>query len=52
MRIALQGAGLWEAVDTGDATERQERQALGAILRSILSDMMSALTARDNAKIA
>jgi hypothetical protein len=22
MRIALQGAGLWEAVDTGDATER------------------------------
>jgi hypothetical protein len=30
MRITLQGAGLWEAVDTGDATERQERQALGA----------------------
>jgi hypothetical protein len=52
MRIALQGAGLWEAVDTSDATERQERQALGAILRSVSSDMVPALAARDNAKIA
>jgi hypothetical protein len=51
MRIALQGAGLWEAVDTGEATERQEHQALGAILRSVSSDMVPALTAGDNAKI-
>jgi hypothetical protein len=35
MRVQLQGAGLWEAVDTDDATERQERQALGVILRSV-----------------
>jgi hypothetical protein len=52
MSIALQGAGLWEAVDTGGATERQERQALGAILRSVSSDMVTALAARDNAEIA
>jgi hypothetical protein len=39
-------------VDIGDAMERQERRALGAILRSVSSDMVSALTARDNAKIA
>jgi hypothetical protein len=52
MRIALQGAGLWEAVDTGDATERQESQALGAILRSVSSEMVPALAAKDNAKIA
>jgi hypothetical protein len=25
MRVQLQGAGLWDAVDTDDATERQER---------------------------
>jgi hypothetical protein len=52
MRIALQGAGLWEAVDTGDATERQERQALGAILRSVSTEIVPALTAEDNAKVA
>jgi hypothetical protein len=39
-------------MDTGDATERQERQALGAILRSVSSDMVPALAARDNAKVA
>jgi hypothetical protein len=42
MRIALQGAGLWEAVDIGDATERQERQALGAILRCLVGHGASA----------
>jgi hypothetical protein len=52
MRIALQGASLWEVVDTGDAREQQERQALGAILRSVSSDMVPALAAGDNAKVA
>jgi hypothetical protein len=52
MRIALQGASLWEAVDTGEAKERQEHQALGAILKSVSLDMVSALAAGDNAKIA
>jgi hypothetical protein len=51
MRIVLQGASLWEAVDTGDATERQEHQALGAILRTVSSDMVPALVAGDNAKV-
>uniref|UniRef100_A0ACD5YFN0 Uncharacterized protein n=1 Tax=Avena sativa TaxID=4498 RepID=A0ACD5YFN0_AVESA len=52
MRIALQGAGLWEAVDTGDATERAERQALGAILRSVPPEMVPALAVKDDAKVA
>jgi hypothetical protein len=39
-------------VDTGDATERQERQALGAFLRSVSSDMVPVLAAGDNAKVA
>jgi hypothetical protein len=39
-------------VDTGDATERQERQALGAILRSISTEMVPALATKDNAKVA
>jgi hypothetical protein len=51
MRIALQDAGLWEAVDTGEATEWQEHQVLGAILRSVSSDMVPALAAGDSAKI-
>jgi hypothetical protein len=51
MRIALQGAGLWEAVDTGEAMEQQEHQALGAILRTVSSDMVLALAVGDNAKI-
>jgi hypothetical protein len=37
MQAQLQGTGLWEAVDTSDATERQ---ALGAILRSIPPEMV------------
>jgi hypothetical protein len=52
MRVQLQGAGLWDAVDTDDATERQERQALGAILRSVPSEMVQVLAAKDNAKAA
>ena len=52
MRVQLQGAGLWKAVDTGDAPERQERQALGAILRSVPPEMVTVLAAKDNAKAA
>jgi hypothetical protein len=50
MKIALQDAGLWEDMDTGEATEWQEHQVLGAILRSVSSDTISALAAGDNAK--
>jgi hypothetical protein len=52
MRVKLQAAGLWEAVDADDAPERQERQALGAILSSVPSEMVQILAAKDNAKIA
>jgi hypothetical protein len=52
MHVQLQGAGLWDAVEHDDATERQERLALGAILRSVSSDMVPVLAAKDNAKAA
>jgi hypothetical protein len=52
MHVQLQGAGLWDAVEHDDATERQEWLALGAILRSVSSDMVLVLTAKDNAKAA
>jgi hypothetical protein len=52
MRVALQGAGLWDVVEFDEGTERQERQALGAILRSISMEMVSVLAAKDNAKAA
>ncbi|CAA0806954.1 Uncharacterized mitochondrial protein AtMg00300 [Striga hermonthica] len=40
MRVKLQGASLWEAVDTGDGDVRQERQALGNILCSVPPEML------------
>jgi hypothetical protein len=40
MRVKLQGAGLWEAVDTDTAPERMERQALDAILCSVPTEMV------------
>jgi hypothetical protein len=52
MRVKLQGAGLWEAVDTDDAPGRQERQAFGAILSSVPTEMVQLLAAKDNAKLA
>jgi hypothetical protein len=52
MRVKLQGAGLWEAVDTDDAPRRQERQAFGAILSSVPTEMVQLLAVKENAKIA
>jgi hypothetical protein len=52
MRVKLQAAGLWEAIDADDAPERQERQAFGAILSSVPSEMVQLLAAKDNAKVA
>jgi hypothetical protein len=52
MHVKLQAAGLWEAVDVDDAPERQERQALGAILSSVPPEMVQLLAAKDNAKAA
>ena len=52
MRVQLQGAGLWEAVEFDTAPERQERQAFGAILRSVPPEMVPSLAAKDNAKAA
>jgi hypothetical protein len=36
MRVQVQGVGLWDVIDTGNATERQ---ALGAILCFVPSKM-------------
>uniref|UniRef100_A0ACD5TR82 Uncharacterized protein n=1 Tax=Avena sativa TaxID=4498 RepID=A0ACD5TR82_AVESA len=52
MRVQLQGAGLWEAVEFDTVQERQERQAFGAILRSVPQEMVPSLAAKDNAKLA
>jgi hypothetical protein len=55
MRVALQGACLWDVVEFNEGTERQERQAwqeLGAILRSVSTEMVPVLAAKDNAKAA
>jgi hypothetical protein len=52
MRVQLQGAGLWDAVETDDVPGRQERQALGAILHSVPTEMVQVLAAKDNAKAA
>ncbi|XP_073360469.1 uncharacterized protein [Aegilops tauschii subsp. strangulata] len=52
MRVKMQGAGLWEAIDPSDAPERQERQALGAILSSVPPELVQILAAKDDAKVA
>jgi hypothetical protein len=52
MRVKLQGAGLWEAVDIDDAPGRQERQAFSAILSSVPMEMVQLLVVKDNAKLA
>ena len=50
--MQLQGACLWEAIDPRSEDERQERLALGAILRSVPPEMVPVLAAKDNAKAA
>ena len=54
MRVQVQGACLWEAIDPGVplGDERQERLALGAILRTVPPEMIPVLAAKDNAKEA
>ena len=52
MRVQLQGAGLWDAVEHDDGTKRQERQAFGILLRSVPPEMVQTLAAKDNAKAA
>jgi hypothetical protein len=52
MRVQLQGTGFWDAVNTDDTMERQEHQALGAILRFVPSEMVQVLADKDNAKAA
>ena len=52
MRVQLQGALLLEAIEPGTGDTRQERQALGAILRSVPPEMVPVLSAKDNAQTA
>ncbi|XP_010236662.1 uncharacterized protein LOC104584189 [Brachypodium distachyon] len=46
VRVQLQGAGLWEAVEGLETSRRQEREACSAILRSVPLDMMRVIAAK------
>ena len=50
MHVQLQGACLWEAIDPGMplGDKRQERLALGAILRAVPPEMIPVLAAKEN----
>lgn len=52
MHVNLQVIGLWEAIDPGDASFRDDRMALSAILRAVPPDMLATLAVKDTAKQA
>ena len=52
MRVKMQGAFLWEAVETGAGPVHKERKALGVILSSVLPEMVPVLAKTDNTKDA
>ena len=52
MKVHLQAARLWEAVEMGDADHPDDRTALGVILRGVPPEMLRTLAAKDSAKEA
>jgi hypothetical protein len=52
MEVNLQAASLWDAIDHGDVTQREDKQALAALLRSTPSDMHCMLIGKGSAKAA
>ena len=52
MRVQLQAQGLWTVVDTGAGSERDDRRALGVILRNVPPEMLCTLAVKDSAKLA
>ena len=47
MRVQLQAQGLWTVVDTGVGSERDDRRALGVILRNVPPEMLRTLAVKD-----
>jgi hypothetical protein len=52
MRVQLQAQGLLTVVDTGVGSERDDRRALGVILRNVPPEMLRTLAVKDSAKLA
>lgn len=52
MRVNLQAAGPWDAIDPSITSCPAEWQAMAAILRFVLSDMVASLVAKPSAKDA
>ena len=52
MKVHLQAARLWEAVEMGDADHPDDRAALGIILCGVPPEMLRTLAAKDSAKEA
>ena len=50
MKVHLQAARLWEAVEMGDADHPDDRAALGIILCGVPPEMLRTLAAKDSAK--
>ncbi|KAL6905380.1 hypothetical protein ACP4OV_002981 [Aristida adscensionis] len=52
MQVCLEAMGLWGAVESSKAQRREDRLALAAILRGVLSDMKIVLAMKETAKEA
>lgn len=52
MKVNLQVARYWAAIDPGDCTEHTDRLALTVILRGVPSDMWSSLAKKESAREA
>lgn len=52
MRVNMQAQGIWEPVEHGVVTEREDRCALAAFLRSVPPEMMRVIAAKDTARDA
>ena len=52
MRVNLQAQGLWEAIELDGGDYRDDRLALSAILRVVLSKMLSTLAVKNTTKDA
>ena len=52
MRVALQSAGVWEAVSSETVSFEQDRDALLAIYQGVPEDVLASLAGKDTAKMA
>jgi hypothetical protein len=52
MRVNLQAAGLWDAIEYGTADYREDHSALAALLRAVPEDMQAGLACKEIASDA